>query len=111
MSSTQRDAKVIPLFIGYVLMLAQFILLCLFLMSLAFDMSTSMKVGTAIAWAVLLVASLIAMANQATVNRRLEAKGAYPSPHLLVPTERPARVSEYMNLYRNDNPARELIDK
>lgn len=105
MASTQRDAKVTPLFVGYVLMLVQFVLLCLFLMSLAFETSTTMKIALAASWGILLVASLIAMAAQATVNRRNEAAGAYPSPHLLIPTERQARISQYMELYRNGETA------
>lgn len=100
-SSIQRDAKVTPLFVGYALMLVQFIVLCLLLMSLALDMTATAKIGLAVAWAVLLVASLATLSSQALVNRRKEARGAYPSPHLLVPTERQARVEQYMALYRS----------
>ncbi|NLG47259.1 hypothetical protein [Gordonia sp. (in: high G+C Gram-positive bacteria)] len=99
-SSTQRDAKVTPLFVGYALMLMQFIVMCLLLMSLALNLAASTKIGLAVAWAVLLVVSLATLSSQALVNRRKESDGAYPSPHLLVPTERQARVAQYMSLYR-----------
>ncbi|GAA4754983.1 hypothetical protein MUG78_07815 [Gordonia alkaliphila] len=97
----QRADKVMPLFIGYVLMLAQFILLALFIAGPVFGWFSGGELAAMIAaWAVLLVLSLWAMAHQATVNRYNEAQGSHPSPHLLVPTETPARISAYHELYR-----------
>lgn len=98
-------AKVTPLFIGYALMLVQFILLGLFLAGLAFDVAASTITALGIAWGILLVLSLAAMTFQAVVNRRQEADGAFPSPHLLIPTESQHRVSQYMVLYRDEASA------
>ena len=100
MPSTTRDAKLPPILIGYSLLLAQFILLGFFLLSLAVDWSSTTRLVLAVVWLAVLVASLVALTAQAFTNRRLEADGAYPSPHLLVPTEHPERVSNYMALYR-----------
>ena len=110
MSSTPRDAKLPPILIGYALLLLQFILLGLFLLSLAVDWSNTTRLILAVAWLALLVASLVALTAQTFANRRREATGALPSPHLLVPTEHPDRVSRYMNLYRTDDAvAREHV--
>lgn len=100
MTANQRDAKVPPLLIGYALLLLQFILLGLLMMSLAIDSTTTTRLALAGAWLALLIASLVALTVQPLVNRRLEAAGAQPSPHLLVPTERRARVERYLDLYR-----------
>lgn len=110
----QRADKVMPLFVGYVLMLGQFVLMAIGIMGVAFEwFSTGALVGVWIGWAVLLVLSLWAMAHQVTVNRYNEAQGSHPSPHLLVPTETQARVEAYKRNYQSREaaaPATEVGD-
>ncbi|MBM7368192.1 hypothetical protein [Gordonia hydrophobica] len=110
MSSHSADRPIPYLPIGYLLLLVQFVLLGLSVSTLAADARGTVVTTLFLAWAVTLVASIVAFVLQAKTNRADDGQ-ATPSPHLIVPAESTDRVAAYHAIYRSPDASAPADDR